>query len=147
MTDPLGDDRTRDIHLPPLAGRPPSALPREWAETQAHPRALTPEVAAPTPDGPPPPPDAHVADRAAPVPLRHGGALADQVTDQLGQPDARPRERTIAFASPEMAGGRPAPTVGPTARRRRWPWVVLTLLPVLVIATAGIMLFLLLRGG
>ena len=75
-------------------------------------------------------------------------SLVDQPTDKLRTPGGRPREHTIAFASPEAAAGRPAPTVGPTRRRsRRWPWVVLTLVPILVILGAGITLLLLLRGA
>jgi hypothetical protein len=73
--------------------------------------------------------------------------MVDQPTDELNPP-RRPRERTIAFASPEMAGGRPAPTIGATPRpRRRWPWVVLTLVPVVVIVGAGIALVVLLRAA
>jgi hypothetical protein len=118
-----GPDPTRDIRLPPLADRPPSAMPREWASMQ-------PGPSAPAPDRP----------QRMPVP--------DQPTDELEPPRERPRERTITFASPEMAGGRPAPTVGRTLRRpRRWPWVALTLVPVLVIAGAGIALLVLLRAG
>src|SRR3954452_9466656 len=72
--------------------------------------------------------------------------LVDQPTDELTPPRAKPRERTIAFASPEMAGGRPAPTIGARPRpRRRWPWVGLTLVPIVVIVGAGIALVVLLR--
>jgi hypothetical protein len=47
-----------------------------------------------------------------------------------------------------MGPGRPAPTVGPSPRRpRRWPWIALTLLPIIVIAGAGIALFVLVRSG
>ena len=73
---------------------------------------------------------------------------ADQPTDELTPPPGKPRERTIAFASPEMAGGRPAPTIGPRPRpRRRWPWVVLSLVPIVVIVGAGIALVVLLRAA
>jgi hypothetical protein len=75
------------------------------------------------------------------------GRLVDEPTDELNPP-RRPRERTIAFASPDMGGGRPAPTIGPRPRpRRRWPWVVLTLVPIVVIVAAGIALVVLLRAG
>ncbi|MCW2531956.1 MAG: hypothetical protein JWP62_1526 [Blastococcus sp.] len=152
---PAPDDRTRDITLPPLPDRPPSALPREWAGMQPRPSSRTPEVPAPSsegagpaPDFSAPPPDTHVVDVAAPTAAPHGTPLVDEPTDQLDPPRGRPRERTLAFAYPEMAGGRPAPTVRPTPRRpRRWPWVVLTLLPILVIVGAGITFLLLLRGG
>ena len=83
------------------------------------------------------------------VALRAPGApLADQPTDQLTPPRAKPRERTIAFASPEMAGGPPAPTIGARPRpRRRWPWMVLALVPIVVIVGAGIALVVLLRAA
>ena len=108
MTDPPSHDQaarafgaadpTRDIRLPPLADRPPSAMPQEWASMQ------------PTPS----PATCHL----------------------------RGRERDGPLAGPA------APSVGRTPRRpRRWPWVALTLLPVLVIAGAGIALLVLLRAG
>jgi hypothetical protein len=76
-----------------------------------------------------------------------GSPVFDQPTDDL-TPPRPPRERTIAFASPEMAGGRPTPTIGARPRpRRRWPWVVLTLVPIVVIVGAGIALVVLLRAG
>ena len=137
-----GPDPTRDIRLPPLPDRPPPALPPGWAGVPARP--------SPTPPGPDvsaPPPGTSVP-HAEPTAARPGGTpLADEPTDQLAQPRGRPRERTIAFASPEMAGGRPAPVIGPTPRRRRWPWVLLTLMPVLVIVGAAITLLVLLRGA
>jgi hypothetical protein len=75
-------------------------------------------------------------------------STVDQPTDQLNPPFGRPRERTIAFASPEAAVGRPKPSVGRTPRSpRRWPWVVLALLPVLVIAVSGVWWVLLLRSA
>jgi hypothetical protein len=134
-----GPDPTRDIRLPPLPDRPPPAMPRGWAQSGL--------------DFTAPPPDVPVTDDAAAPPLPgtappKPAPVHDQPTDQLDPPRGRSRERTLAFASPEMAGGRPAPTVGPTFRRpRRWPWVLLALLPVLVIAGAGIALLVLLRGG
>jgi hypothetical protein len=125
------DDPTHDIALPPLPDRPPSALPRQWASHQPSPS---------------PKPEAPAVLQAAPRTRRR--SLTDLPTDELDPPSGRPRERTIAFAAPEMAPGRPAPTVGPTARRpRRWPWVVLALVPVLVIAGAGVLLAMLLHGG
>ena len=136
-----GPDPTRDIKLPPLPGRPPSVLPPEW--TQAPP---SPRPDAPTPDLPGPPPGTSVRE-VRPAPARpRATPLVDEPTDELAPPRDRPRERTIAFASPAMAAGRPMPVIGPTSRHRRWPWVLLTLLPVLVIAGAGIALLVLLAG-
>jgi hypothetical protein len=81
-------------------------------------------------------------------PVAAESSAVDQPTDQLDPPFGRSRERTIAFASPEAAVGRPKPTIGRTPRAaRRWPWVVLALLPVLVIAGAGIWWVLLLRAA
>ncbi len=47
-----------------------------------------------------------------------------------------------SYGSPAYGARRPAPT-----RKRRWPWVVLILLPILVIAISGVLLFLLLGGA
>lgn len=123
-------DPTRDIRLPPRADRPPSVLPREWSGV--HPPPFPPSASPPS-----------RADGAA-----TGRTSADLQTDDLRAPGSASRERTIAFASPEAAVGRPMPTVGRTPRpRRRWPWVVLALLPVLVIVVSGVWWFLLLRAA
>jgi hypothetical protein len=122
-----GPDPTRDIRLPPLPDRSPPVLPREWASGQRPP--ASPEPVATGPVSPEP---------TSPV--------ADEPTDELAPPRGRHRERTIAFASPEMAGGRPTPVIGPAPRSRRWPWVLLALVPILVIVGAGIALLVLLRG-
>ena len=125
-------DPTRDIRLPALPDRPPSVLPREWSGM--HPPSPTPGVPAPSGAG-----------DGAPA---TGTPSVDLQTDELDAPRGRSRERTIAFAAPEMAGGRPTPTVGRTPRRpRRWPWVVLALLPVVVIVVSGVWWLLLLRAA
>jgi hypothetical protein len=66
------DDPTRDIRLPPMPGRPAPAVPPEWAGL-----VHTPE---PTP----------------PARTR----LADQPTDELDNPAAAVRQRTLAFTPP-----------------------------------------------
>jgi hypothetical protein len=140
-----GEDRTRDIRLPSLPGRPPPVLPREWASAQRS--SVSPEPVSPEPVSEEPQSEA-ARELSAHAFRTTGRPLAEQPTDELVPPGGRPRERTIAFASPDMAGGRPAPSVGRTPRRpRRWPWVVLGLLPVLVIVGAGITLLVLLRGS
>jgi hypothetical protein len=126
----LHDDRTRDITLPPLPDRPPPALPKEWADLA------------------PPPAEATAADaptlRAVPG---EDPRLPDQPTDKVGSPRLRirPPERTLAFSAPEM-GRRPVDPVHVGRAPRRWPWFVLTIVPLLIIAGAGIALVLLLRG-
>ena len=81
-------------------------------------------------------------------PAAHGASAVDLQTDELEPPRGRSRERTIAFVSPEMARGRPMPTVARTPRRRRrWPWIVLALLPLVVIIVAGLWWLLLLRAA
>jgi hypothetical protein len=143
MTDPpqnhasTGHDPTRDITLPPMADRPPSALPREWAGLgPAAPAAETPDFSAP----PPPLPAHDEVEPAAPGPH---SIVADQPTDQLAPPP-RPRERTLAFSSPEMSR-RPVSPVQVGRTSRRWPWVVLTLLPILIIAGAAVAWLVLIR--
>ena len=148
-----GPDPTRDIRLPPLLDRPPAAMPRAWAAARAGESAAAPD--APSPDDSRPedsrpgdsrhdsrPEDAALSAQPRPA------VLPDEPTDVLAPPHGRPRERTLSFASPEAAPGRRMPTVGRTPRRpRRWPWVVMALLPVLVIVISGIWWFLLLRAA
>jgi hypothetical protein len=55
------------------------------------------------------------------------------------------RERTLAFSSPEMTQ-RPVHPVRVGASPRRWPWVVLILLPLLVIGGAAVAWLLLVRS-
>lgn len=149
-------DPTRDIRLPPLPGRPEPGLPSEWERLRserAAAAAAVPDTAVPEGEGP-----------AGPT----AGTLADQPTDQLGQPPQGPRDRTLTFrgtAAERWAAGHPAtpdpawssvpagstPVVAPRRRpedrSRRWPWVLLTLVPILVIVVTGVWLLLLMRGG
>jgi hypothetical protein len=158
--DPLTyDDRTRDITLPPLPGRPRSALPQAWAElrpvTPSGGATAAPDFSAPPPALPAPVSEAPASGTPAPVaPPADAAATADptrvtpledQPTDQLRPPDPRPRERTLAFSSPEMTQ-RPARPVRVGASPRRWPWVVLVLLPLLVITGAAVAWLLLIRS-
>jgi hypothetical protein len=128
------DDPTRDIRLPPAPGSPPVALRPEWSSYAPHP-AEPDAGASGLPAGSIAPPDA---------PPR----LIDQPTDELEQPTPRPRDRTLQFG--DGAGfPRPAPTPvspDPVVRSRRWPWVLLALLPIVVIVGSGIWLFVLLSG-
>jgi hypothetical protein len=137
-------DPTRDIRLPPLPDRQPPSLPPEWRSEEA---------------GSPPPPE--VAEPAAVAPDE---PQFDQPTDELGAPPPD-RHPTLTFDgaaserwkaglaatpdpvwSPLSPAGRPVVGARPRERSRRWPWVVLTLLPVLIIVGTGIWLLLLLRG-
>jgi hypothetical protein len=82
--------------------------------------------------------------------------IADQPTDRL-QPLRGPvREPTLTFDPPPAETGRP-PSEPPAARMppppapagsggRRWPWVLLVLLPLVVIVVSGVWLFVLFRG-
>ncbi|SOC52782.1 hypothetical protein SAMN05660748_4168 [Blastococcus aggregatus] len=107
------DDRTRDITLPPLPGRPPPALPDEW-------KGLGPLSAEQDP---------------AVVRARR---MATGPTDEMAAPPrAVPRERTLAFSSPEMRH-RSIEPVQVRSNPRRWPWVLLTLFPILVIVGFGV---------
>jgi hypothetical protein len=139
-SQPIGADPTRDIRLPPLAERP----------------------------FPPLRPGSEPAEAARPEPTA-SGLHVDQPTDEVGGPPKGIREPTLTFegtnaerwaaglaASPDPAWSplppRSGPVVGPRPRPprergRRWPWVVLTLIPLLVIVGAGIWLLLLLRAA
>jgi hypothetical protein len=140
-------DPTRDIRLPAIADRPPSVLPREWSGVQPpSPQPASPQPAAPQP-APSPQPASREPSRAGGGPAATRNPPVDLQTDDLQAPRP-PRERTIAFASPEAAVGRPTPTVQRKPRPpRRWPWVMVALLPVLVIVVSGVWLFLLLRAA
>ncbi len=108
------DDRTRDITLPPLPGRPAPVLPQEWT-------GLAPSAPAE--------PDPAVVEARR---------LATGPTDELAAPPgAGRRERTLAFSSPEMRH-RSIEPVRVRSNPRRWPWMLLTLLPILVIVGFGV---------
>jgi hypothetical protein len=142
------DDPTRDIRLPPAPGSPPLVVRPEWssytapqqpvpadvppAETAAAPGA---GIAAPTADL------GKAADR------RPQDVLADEPTDQLVQPGGTPREPTLEFAQGDgvpAPASAPAPAVRERDGSRRWPWVLMALLPIIVIVGSGIWLFILL---
>ena len=147
---PAPDDRTRDITLPPLPDRPASALPKAWAGLQSpSPSPLdSPTTAVPGPVAPPAPPASQVeqAEEVDPA-AEEARRLARSRTDEmLPPPTAAVRERTLAFSSPEMRH-RPIEPVRVDRNPRRWPWVVLTLLPILVILASAIGWLILLRGS
>jgi hypothetical protein len=159
MTEPSqpAADPTRDIRLPPLPDRPFPQLPEGWSPERAD------EAAARAPGAAP----AHAAP-VGPEPTT-SGLQVDQPTDEVGGPPRGVREPTLTFegtsserwaaglaATPDPAWSplppRNGPVVGPRPRParergRRWPWVVLTLVPLLVIVGAGIWLLLLLRAA
>ncbi|MFD2093027.1 hypothetical protein [Blastococcus deserti] len=171
MTDRPRDDRprspsesiadpTRDIRLPPLPDRPAPDLPRGWAAPAPAAQPAGPDLSWPPPDPPDGVPVRSGSDLSSPppdppdgVPARpEGVALADQPTDQLGGP-APARQKTLAFEPAEPPHGlvHAGAAAGPAhrsadVRGRRWPWVLLTVLPVLVILGAGVAWLLLLRG-
>lgn len=152
-------DRTRDIALPPLPDRPPPALPKEWVGMRPAASPLDAPTTAVT--GPPRPPSGPAPAPGPPAPadvaeeasddldpeVAEGRRLARQRTDEmLPPPRAAVRERTLAFTSPEMRH-RPIGPVQVGSRPRRWPWVVLTLLPIVIIVASAIAWLLLLAGG
>ncbi|MCA0143867.1 hypothetical protein [Blastococcus sp. LR1] len=160
---PLPDDRTRDITLPPLPDRPAPAIPKAW---QSLPGVDQPMTAVTAPAAPPnsaqpatvaqpavtpAEPETAAAEPAAPKVTKEEAVariearrLASQPTDEMAQPPAaQRRDRTLSFSSPEQRH-RPVEQVQVGRTSRRWPWVVLTLLPILVIVGAGIAWLLLL---
>jgi hypothetical protein len=95
---------------------------------------------------PPVPGSPHAA--ARPGPLSHAAqpVPADEPTDELRPAPGALREKTLQFGHGQGFHGRPAAvgeTQGRSERARRWPWVLLALLPLLVIAGSGIWLFVL----
>jgi hypothetical protein len=109
----------------------------------------------------PPPDDRHPSSqgvddptrdiRLPPLPPPPYHSPDDEPTDQLRPPSEPVRQSTVAFESPPDEP-EPGPTVaappdtGPDADTRKWPWVLLVLLPLVVIAVAGLVLALLLGG-
>jgi hypothetical protein len=85
-----------------------------------------------------------------PGPPNRTQRLASEPTDELF-PHGRPlRDPTLKL---EQGSGAPAPVVPPVhppvrtpedERGRRWPWVLIALLPIVVIVGSGIWLFILL---
>lgn len=152
---PAPDDRTRDITLPPLPDRAPPALPKAWAGLPSPSPLDSPTTKVP---GPVPRPVAARAEEAAPAqepepeakeidPVQEQARrLSSSRTDEMEPPPPSAlRQRTLAFSSPEMRH-RPIEPVRVGSRPRRWPWVVLTLLPILVIVGFGIAWLILLDG-
>ncbi len=161
---PAVDDRTRDITLPPLPDRPAPAMPAAWAA--AHPPLAPPTTAVPAPARPPvaaagtpsaaagappaegstPPAGAGAVEQPGPAGVE-ARLLAGRRTDELVRPPGAPvRERTLAFSSPEMRH-RPVEPVRVGSNPRRWPWVVLFLLPVLVILASTVAWVVLVQTG
>jgi hypothetical protein len=143
MTDrPLGtpqsapapsDDPTRDVRLPPLSEHPPASVAPAPDVPDRFPTAdptivLEPRIEQPAPFA---------------EPLRHQtrpfGAPGDQISAGAGpEPALRPEApppAAVAPGPPARSGGRP------------WTWVLLAVLPIVVIAVAGVLLYLLLGGG
>jgi len=152
------DDRTRDIMLPPLPDRPPPALPRAWVGVPAAAPVDSPTTAVPGPVRPPAAPvgtpsqepeaEAEAEAKAEEIdPVQEQARrLSNSRTDEMEPPPPSAlRQRTLAFSSPEMRH-RPIEPVRVGSRPRRWPWVVLALLPILVIVGFGIAWLILLNG-
>ena len=132
------DDPTRDIRLPAAPGSPPLVVRPEWSSYTARQQPVPAD---------PPTADTALTNRAeGSAPRRPMDLLADEPTDQLVQPPAQPRERTLEFAQGDAVPARPAsaPAVLERERSRRWPWVLMALLPIIVIVGSGIWLFILL---
>jgi hypothetical protein len=144
---PSFDPPTRDIRLPALPDRPPPAMPQAWAGLTRPPApgAPSPAFSAPPPEVAPSPGTGTDSSERLPSPPR-ATPLVDRPTDVLDKPEAQPRERTLAFSAPEMSQ-RPAGPVHVARTPRRWPWVLLALLPILIIAGTGLALLLLFQGG
>ena len=142
---PAPDDRTRDITLPPLPDRPPPALPKAWAGLPTPSPLDSPTTAVPGPVAPPAP-QVEEVEQVDPA-VEEERRLARSRTDEI-LPPPKPvvRERTLAFSAPEMRH-RPIEPVRVDRKPRRWPWVVLTLLPILVILASAIGWLILLRGS
>ena len=147
-------DPTRDIRLPPLPGTAGPGLPPEWEALRTDgdrsaPEPTSPRLAAPAADD------------------TTSETLVNQPTDELGRRPEGVRDKTLTFrgtSAQRWAAGHPAtpdpawssvpaapgpavaPRPRPDGRSRRWPWVVLTMVPILVIVVTGVWLLILMRG-
>jgi hypothetical protein len=126
---------TRDVRLPQPPPRPLAQVPAE-AEGVAEPQSADTTVVLHPPADPVPPVG---PPRQETRPLR-----------------TRDDRQLQAAASPDRAAVRPPAQPGPAARQPaapsagaggRWTWVLLVVLPIVVIAATGVLLFLLLNGG
>jgi hypothetical protein len=157
MTDPAAqperanrfDDPTRDIRLPRPAGSPPPVLRPEWSTFATQTEAVAPPAAGVEPA------PGSAAGTAAPVsgiagPPTRAERLAGEPTDELVPPASLVREPTLKF---DQGSGAPvgppavAPATPPARRARKWPFLVLVLIPVLVIVGSGIWLLVLISHG
>jgi hypothetical protein len=118
---------TRDIRLPPVPGSPHAAARPEPSSSAAQPVPFSPSTASPPP--------------------ARAGVPADEPTDELRPAPGVLREKTLQFGHGQGSHGRPvavAATQDRSERARKWPWVLLALLPLVVILGSGIWLFVLL---
>jgi hypothetical protein len=103
-----------------------------------------PARSSPVPEGA----DSPSAPEVAGPPTR-AQRLAGEPTDELFPPGGLQRDPTLKF---EQGAGVPSPAAPPQAAPvrtpndggRRWPWVLMALLPIIVIVGSGIWLFILL---
>ena len=144
MTDrPLGtpqsapapsDDPTRDVRFLPFSEHPPASVTPAPDVPDRFPTAdptivLEPRIEQPAPFAEP------LRQQTRPF-----GAPGDQISTGAGpEPALRPE---VPSRAPATAPERPAPGGG-----RPWTWVLLAVLPIVVIAVAGVLLYLLLGGG
>jgi hypothetical protein len=144
------DEATRDIHLPPLPGRPVPAVPPEWASFVPAADGSAADGSAvdgPSGDGSPldaPAAGAPTADMPAAGRDRDGqspGRSFDASTDRLGSPSDPARRHTMAFTAPPSVQ---LLKVSVTPRRRRTTRVLWTLffLILAVIVASGVYLVL-----
>jgi len=119
--------------------------PPEHAPPTASGADPTRDIRLPPVAGSPPPVLPAAWARPLQEPDAQPASALTEPTERL-EPPRRPRERTLAFSSPEMVH-RPVAPVQVGRAPRRWPWVVLIALPLLIIVGTGIWLLLLLRAA
>ena len=149
---PPSDDRTRDLRRPSLPAAETVRL--EQPSPEALTRLPDPTAGQPTDRLSSPPQERQRTlsfggpgdDR--PGPAASGSPLPVPAALSPGAPPAAPAPSDPRPGTGAPSYGSPAHDVGGTpAHGRRWPWAVLVLLPILVIAVTGVLLFLLLGGA
>jgi hypothetical protein len=121
-----------------LANQPTDKLPSPPRHRQQTLSFGTPAGIAPGPPAPGP----HVAASPGGTPPPAVVSSGPPPSGSPGQPPFAPSGHGAPSYGPPGPGSRPVP-----AGKRRWPWVVLTILPILVIIVSGLLLLWLFRGA
>jgi hypothetical protein len=129
------DDPTRDVRLPPLSEHPAAAATPDEDVPARFPTPDVTTVLEPRPEQPVP------SAESLRQQTRPFGAPGD-----LGPAESDPGSASRSETRPPRAAAASVPEPPSRSGGRPWTWVLLAVLPVVIIAVAGVILFLLLGG-